>query len=80
MQIQLAFGIEIDKGVVKRVLVKHYYPNNPGSNGPSWLSFIGHTIDSLWSIDLFRCESILLKSHWVMIVIPSGAQVDGKPV
>jgi len=25
--------------------------------------------DSLWSIDLFRCESILLKSHWVMIVL-----------
>ena len=25
--------------------------------------------DSLWSIDLFRCESILLKSHWVMVVM-----------
>ncbi len=22
--------------------------------------------DSLWSVDLFRCESVLLKSHWVL--------------
>jgi len=35
----------------------------------SWLTFIGHTKDSLWSIDLFRCESILLKSHWVLVVM-----------
>jgi len=25
--------------------------------------------DSLWSIDLFRCESIHLRSHWVMVVM-----------
>jgi putative transposase len=25
--------------------------------------------DSLWSVDLFRCESIKLKSHWVMVVM-----------
>jgi len=24
--------------------------------------------DSLWSTDLFRCESMLLKSHWVLVV------------
>jgi hypothetical protein len=24
--------------------------------------------DSLWSVDLFRCESIVLKSYWVMVV------------
>ena len=41
----------------------------PGDNGPSWLTFLGHTKDSLWSIDLFRCESILLKSHWVLVVM-----------
>ena len=23
----------------------------------------------MWSVDLFRCESILLKSHWVMVVM-----------
>ena len=28
-----------------------------------------HTKDSLWSIDLFRCESVLLKSHWVLVVM-----------
>jgi transposase InsO family protein len=25
--------------------------------------------DSLWSVDLFRCESIFLKTHWVLIVM-----------
>src|SRR5262249_2669134 len=33
------------------------------------LSFIGHLKDSLWSVYLFRCESILLRSHWVMVVM-----------
>jgi transposase InsO family protein len=23
----------------------------------------------LWSVDLFRCESLILKTHWVMVVI-----------
>ena len=30
----------------------------PNDSGPSWLTFIGHMKDSLWSIGLFRCESI----------------------
>ena len=30
---------------------------------------MGHVKDSLWSVDLFRCESATLKSHWVMVVI-----------
>jgi hypothetical protein len=25
--------------------------------------------DSLWSIDLFKCESIHLETHWVMAVL-----------
>jgi len=25
--------------------------------------------DSLWSVDLFRCESILLRSHWIMVLM-----------
>ncbi len=66
--ISTVFGIEIDKDVVRRVLAKHYHPNSGGS-GPSWLTFLGHAKDSLWSVDLFRCESILLKSHWVMVVM-----------
>jgi len=69
MQIQNAFGIKLDKGVVKRVLDKHFQSTDPPNLGPSWLSFIGHMKDSLWSVDLFRCESILLKSHWVMLVM-----------
>jgi putative transposase len=67
-QIAHAFGIDIDKDVVRRVLAKHYRPE-AGTDGPSWLSFIGHLKDSLWSVDLFRCESILLRSHWVMVVM-----------
>jgi putative transposase len=59
------FGIEIDKNVVRRILIKHYRPDS-GGGGSSWLTFLGHMKDSLWSVDLFRCESIRLKSHWVM--------------
>jgi transposase InsO family protein len=33
------------------------------------LSFFGHTTDSLWSVDLFRCESIVLRSYWVLVVM-----------
>ncbi len=67
-QISLVFNVELDKDVVRRVLAKHYRPT-PGSNGPSWLTFLGHSKDSLWSVDLFRCESLTLKSHWVMVVM-----------
>ncbi len=68
MQIEIAFGIKIEKDVVRRVLNKHY-KHNPNGDGPSWLTFIGHMKDSLWSVDLFKCESIHLKTHWVMVVI-----------
>ena len=64
-----AFDIELNKDVVPRVLEKHYHPGDPGSNGPSWLTFIAHSKDNLWSVDLFRCESILLRSHWVMVAM-----------
>ena len=68
-QIAHAFGIELDKDVVRRVLAKHYRPGDSGTDGPSWLTFIAHAKDSLWSADLFRCESILLRSHWVLVVM-----------
>ena len=68
-EINKAFGLNIDKDVVRRVLAKHYRPGPDSGHGPSWLTFIGHLKDSLWSIDLFRCESILLKSHWVLVVM-----------
>src|SRR3954447_21857051 len=62
------FGVDVDKNLVYRVLAKHYRPT-PRGTGPSWLSFIGHTTDSLWSVDLFRCESIVLRSYWVLVVM-----------
>ena len=67
-QINLAFGLDVDKDIVRRILAIHYRPD-PSNNGPSWLTTLGHAKDSLWSVDLFRCESILLKSHWVMVVM-----------
>ena len=67
-QINKVFGTEIDKDIVRRILAAHYRPD-PSNGGPSWLTFIGNTKDSLWSVDLFRCESILLKSHWVLVVM-----------
>jgi transposase InsO family protein len=30
---------------------------------------LGHMTDSLWSVDLFRCESIVLQSYWVLVVL-----------
>jgi putative transposase len=67
-QIELAFGISIDKDVVRRILAAHYHPSADGS-GPSWLTFIGHAKDSLHSIDLFRCESVALRTYWVLVVM-----------
>jgi transposase InsO family protein len=67
-QVALAFGVFIDKDTVRRVLTNHLRPiQNFG--GPSWLTFLGHVKDSLWSIDLFRCESAMLRTHWIMIVM-----------
>jgi len=68
-QIAQAFGIEIDKDVVRRVLAKCYRPGDTGTTGASWLTFIAQAKDSLSSIDLFRCASIVLRSHWVMVVM-----------
>jgi len=67
-QLSLVLDVEIDKNVVRRVLAKHYRPG-PRGQGPSWLTFLGHAKDSLWSVDLFRCESLILRTHWVMVVI-----------
>ena len=67
-QLSFIFGLDIDKDVVRRVLAQHYRPI-PRDDGPSWLTFLGHTKDSLWSVDMFRCESLILRSHWVMLVM-----------
>ena len=66
-QLSFTFGVDIDKDVARRILAKHYRPGHSG--GPSWLTFLGHAKDSLWSQDLFRCESLFLRSRWVMIVM-----------
>jgi len=67
-QINLAFDLNLDKDVVRRILATHFKPD-PSDHGPSWLAILGQAKDSLWSVDLFRCESILLKTHWVMVVM-----------
>jgi putative transposase len=66
--ISRTFGITINKHLVRRVLLKHT-GSESGGGGPSWLTFLGQMKDSLWSVDLFRCESIMLKSHWVLVVM-----------
>jgi hypothetical protein len=65
-QLSDAFGLDLDKDLVRRVLAQHYPPQ---SGGPSWLTFLGHTKDSLWSVDFLRCESLLVKTHWVMVMM-----------
>ena len=67
-QIILALGTNINKDVVSRILAAHC-PKDTDDKGLSWLSLLGHTKDSLWSVDLCRCESIPLKSHWVLVVM-----------
>ena len=67
-QIALAFGVPINKDVVRRILAVRYR-SVPDSPGPSWLTVLGQTKDSLWSLDLFRCESAVLRTHWVLVVM-----------
>src|SRR5437870_5976749 len=49
-QIALAFHIQINKDVVRRILGHHYQPGH-SSGGPSWQTFLGHMKDSLWSME-----------------------------
>jgi putative transposase len=67
-QITLAFGLPLNKDVVRRILAARYQPK-PDAAGPSWLTVLGHAKDSLWSLDLFRCESAILHTHWVLVVM-----------
>jgi putative transposase len=67
-QISSAFRVELNKDVVRRILIRYYRPG-PNSGDHCWLAVIGHAKDCLWSVDLFRAESILLKSYWVMVVM-----------
>jgi len=67
-QIASAFAIPINKDVLRRILAVRYQPT-ADSAGPSWLTVLGHAKDSLWSLDLFRCESAVLRTHWVLVVM-----------
>lgn len=67
-RLSLAFGIAIDEDVARRVLAMHYR-SNPRSGGPSWFTLLGHSKNSLWSIGFFRCESLISRTHWVMVVM-----------
>jgi hypothetical protein len=67
-QMALAFGMDINKDLVRRILAAHYQLPADRS-GPSWLTFLGHAKDSLHSIDLFRCESVALRTYWVLVVM-----------
>jgi putative transposase len=64
-QIDKAFGMDINKDLVRRVLAKHYRAMSE-DNQPSWLTFIGYAKDSLWSIELF-C-SALTRCLWQWII------------
>ena len=84
-QLSLVLNIEIDKDAVRRVLARRFRPD-PSDRGSSWLTFLGHSKDSLWSLDFFRCESLILKSYWVMVVMDQytrrivGIAVNGGPL
>ena len=78
-------GQSIDEQLVRRILRKHF-SSQPRGPGPSWLNAIGIAKDVLWSVDLFCCESILLHTHWVMVVMDHStrevigvAVVSGSP-
>src|SRR5215472_2505971 len=58
----------MDRDVVRRILSVHYRPD-ADSGGPSWLTLLGHTKDSLWSCDLLRCASATLTTHCVLVVM-----------
>ncbi len=45
-QISRAFAVEINKDIVRRILIQHYRPV-PDGDGPAWLTVIGHAKDSL---------------------------------
>ena len=48
--ISITFGIELKKGVVRRILAKNYRTRPRNTQGPSGLSLLNHSKNSLWSI------------------------------
>jgi hypothetical protein len=74
-QIALAFGVPVDKDLVRRILAGQYSPK-PGAGAPSWLTFLAQMKDSLWSADLFAanrqgCELTGFWSSWISTPVAS---------
>ena len=46
-QLSSAFGLELNKDVVRRILLRHYSPR-PRSGGRSWLAEIAHGLAPSW--------------------------------
>jgi hypothetical protein len=59
-QIAWAFGIPINKDVVRRILAVRYQPE-PVSVGPSWLTVLGHTCSLVPSFAMGRRRSPALR-------------------
>ncbi len=58
-----AFGVDIDKEIVRRVLEKYYRTRFWFRSRPFLADLHRPTENSFCSIDLFRCQSILLNTH-----------------
>jgi len=58
---------------MRRVFATHHGPDHPNASGPSWLTCFAQATDSVCSVDLFRCESIPLRSRWVLVAIDGPA-------
>jgi len=67
--INLHFKLELTERQVRHVIKTYYKPDPLEQYKRSWLTFLGHTKDSLWSLDWFRVESATLQSYWVMVVM-----------
>ncbi len=58
MQIYKEFGIDISRFAMTRILCKNY-KRLPDNDGPSWLTFIGHTKDRLIPLRVNSAKVIL---------------------
>ena len=67
-QMALAFHIQIDKDVVRRILARHYRPGQD-SDGPSWLTFLGHMKDSSGVLIYSGASQQRCRTHWVLVVM-----------
>jgi hypothetical protein len=67
-QIAHAFGVEMTKMSFGACLQSTTRQATPEPT-TLWLTFVGHVKDGLWCVDLFPCESIVLRSHWVLLVM-----------